>query len=377
MGKSSTQDIIRALIKLLAKGPKSINDISEETGFDRISITKYLETLKEAGVISETYKEEDARKRIFDLTCSFREDTYFGIPIDDKQNRLIDSIYNKIRKYWFEKTKRLPVQIQVQKTLYKVNKECGLKLPLGWYIFGALCVKPYNPSYDYQFYELPKGVESCIKNVVNEYAKDEFAYQTKNRQYKEEGKQLYLVKEVVLMLLYSGNFSTKSRSILIKYLKDLFILAPHPVDTTYSEILMEYPDLINELMIQFDDKKLKELQPEITGSFEDIWKLIALYNYKTDLESFYLKEVLDKYFRIEVLQQERCIVERCSYLQSLILPEEEPKDQIYTQLRNALEKVKRLSEEEKKSREEDLHKIRKEKGEESAQKHLLKKAGLA
>jgi hypothetical protein len=153
-------------------------------------------------------------------------------------------------------------------------------------------------------------------------------------------------------------------------------MSPKNGNETYFEILNEYLDLIIGLLTNLDENKLKELQPEITGSFEDVWKLIALYNFKNDLlqGGFYTKEVLDKHFIFDITQQEREIVERCSYLQSLIPPEEEPKDPNYKKIKSILSKVKALNEEESKKTKRELNNLEKEIG--VVNKKLIMEFGL-
>jgi len=378
MGRGSTQDLLRAVVKTLSGGPKAINEIAEATGFDRIAITKYLEVLKECDLLSE---KTDGRKRVFKLESglSFRDDTYFGLPIEPEKEKVIDALYASIRRYWFEKTKRYPSQVDVQKTLFRVNKERKLDLPVGWYIFGALCVKPYDPSFDYPFHSLPKDVEQSVKAAVDVYSKNEFGYQIKIQQYREEGNTFYLLKEEILSILYSCNFSKRSVYVLNKKVKELFGLAPKTEDAVYNEILSEYQDLISQVLSISDEELIKGVQPELTSSFENVWKLIATYNYKQDLGkiSFYSKDVLDRNFRIDIVQQEREVVERCSYLQSLLPPEEEPTDSRYLEIKKALASIKELSDEEKSKRKAVIDKIRKEKGDKGVQDFVLKQFNVS
>jgi hypothetical protein len=376
MGKRSTQELLRAVVQALSEGPKAINEVADATGFDRIAVTKYLSVLKEGGVLSEI---SDGRRRVFALVpgLSFREDTYFGLPIDHDKEKTIDSIYAFIRQQWFEKTKRYPSQVDVQKTLYKVNQLCGLKLPVGWYIFGALCVKPYDTSEDYASYGLPKEVEQCVKDVVSVYSQKQFSYEVKKQQYQEEGKKLYLLKESILSILYSRRFSKKSLFVLNKNIRELVALAPKPQDSTYDEILNEYQDLIFQMTTVLDDKSVLAIQPELTSSFEEIWKMVALYNYKADLNDFYPKEILDAHFKIDIVQQEKEIIERCSYLQSVIPPEEEPTDAQYLEIKKALASIKELSEDEKTKRKAEIEKIRKAKSDKGVQEFVLKKFNLS
>jgi len=115
---------------------------------------------------------------------------------------------------------------------------------------------------------------------------------------------------------------------------------------------------------------LKLLQPEVTGSFEDIWKLIAIYHYKNDLSKFYPNNILENHFAFDIVQQEREIIERCSYLQSFLPDVIEPTDETYKKIKKLMSKIKPLSESEKEINKEKLKKVK------DKQDYVLKEFGL-
>ncbi len=374
MGKNSTQTLLKGIVKALSDGPKSISEIAKATGFDRIAITRYLETLRDADILSE---QKEGKKRIFELKTGFglRDDTYFGLPLSDKQERLIDTLYSVIKREWIKQNKKEPVQIQVQKTLYKVNKLCQLNLPMGWYLYGALCVKPYNPLREYKEDKLSNKIKLCIKEVIKEYGQDKFAYQLKLRHYEEEKNYLYALKEEILRIFYSDKFSRRSLFVLHKKLRELFRLSPKVENDVYQEGLELYLDLIMDLIF-LDETRLRELQPEIAGSFEDIWKLIALYRYREDLAKFYSKELLHSHFAFDISQQEREIIDRCSYIHSLIPVSEEIDDPIYKRIKESVQKIKFRSVKEQAEAEKRLKRDEEEHGLDAVNKKLRKDLGF-
>jgi len=375
MGKSSTHKLLKGIVKVLSNGPKSINEIAEATGFDRIAITRYLEILRDADILSE---QKEGKKRIFELRTAFglRDDTYFGLPLSDEQEELIDALYSAIKKEWINVNKREPVPIQVQKTLYKINKICQLNLPFGWYLYGALCVKVYDPLKYYKEDKLSNRIMLCVKEVVKEYGRDQFAYQLKLRHYEEEKNYFYALKEEILRIFYSNNFSQRSLYVLHKKLRELFQLSPKVKDDdVYPEILELYLDLIMDLTA-LDDSKLRELQPEIVGSFEDVWKLIALYRYREDLSKFYPKDLLRKHFTFDIAQQEREIIDRCSYIQSLIPLCEEIDDPVYKRIKETVQNIKLRTLEEQARAEKELKDYEKKHGLNALNKKLREEFGL-
>jgi predicted transcriptional regulator len=340
MGRGSSQVLIEKLLESLTKGSKSITDISKETGLDRTAISKYLDSLEKSGILVEDI---NGKKKIFTLNIKFRTDTYFGLPIDKEKEKLIDSLYFFIRKYWKNITGKEPLKTHVHKTLYKINKKCSLNLPMGWYLFGALCVKPYDPFSEYSFTSLKKEEENCTKEVIDSFSKNAYAFQTKLQQYKEEGNKFYLLKEEILSYFHSNKFNKKTLIEISKKIRVLFNNAPKTKeDTIYQSILNEFQDLILDCLNELDEQKIIEIKSELVGAFEDVWKLIALFNYKKDLlqGKFYSEKELNVHILLDIIQQEREIIERCSEIISKLPQTKESKEENYIKLRNSLKNIK-------------------------------------
>src|SRR3989338_9694089 len=103
MGRGSTQNLIKNLIKCLSEDSKSITEISDVTKLDRTAIAKYLAILKDSGLIME---EQKGTSKVFTLISNYKIDTYFGLPLDQKTEELIDSLYSNIKKKWEDATGR-------------------------------------------------------------------------------------------------------------------------------------------------------------------------------------------------------------------------------------------------------------------------------
>ena len=172
MGRGSTQILIKGIIKSLSEGPKSITEITEETGLDRTAIAKYLNLFKESGFLKE---EKKGTNRIFQLSSTYRADTYFGLPIDEKTNKLIDSLYYLIEKKWKEKKGRKPLKTAAQKIIYDVIQKTGLRIPNGWYLYGGVAIKPYNYASNYAFTGLDKNILEATNNSIEVYSPYNFA----------------------------------------------------------------------------------------------------------------------------------------------------------------------------------------------------------
>ncbi|MFH1510380.1 MAG: winged helix-turn-helix domain-containing protein [Candidatus Woesearchaeota archaeon] len=378
MGRGSTQILIRKIMESLAKGPKSTSEISQETGLDRTAIIRYLDVLKESKFLSE---EQKGTKKIFHISSTYRLDTYFGLPLTKEINEKIDSIYNKIRSKWKEKTGRKLLKTIAQKIICDVIKKCELNIPVGWYIYGGVCVKPYDYNNPYEFKGLNNEIMKCVNETVIEYSENSFAYESKQQQYRKANNKLYDLKEDILRLLYSKNFSKNSMYVLQKKYLQFARLIPKG-DEIYSELINDYDTLIIDIIKNWDDfvdekdsRNFAEFKHELTCSFEALWKLVAMFNFKQDLFNggFYLQTVLDEHFKLDIAQAKEELIEISSELNDMI-PFEEPTN--YKQVKEALSKMKPISKEERQKQINELEKIRKEKGLKAFNEELFKRAGL-
>ncbi len=375
MGRGSTQILIRKIIECLSNGRKAITDISKETGLDRTAIVKYLNILKESGLLVE---EKERASRLFTIVPTYRTDTYFGLPLDVESEKKFKSLYHLIRKNWREQTTRPLLRTHAQKIAYKVITKCDLKVPFGWYIFGGIGIVSYDNALEYNYFGLPKFVEICVREVTIEYAKNDRAWQSKKQRYEEAGKELYLKKEEILSVLYSSNFDDhpkQSLFALIKKLRKLVFLAPKDKRTNYSEILDSYQDLMLDITNKVDESQIIEAKRDIIVLFESIWRYIALFNFKHDLLEFYSEKILDLHFKLDILQQEDEIIEIGTELQRLV-PDDEITGPIEKQLHEALDNIKPLTPEEQVKANKEMAEYKKKYGLESLGKKLRKDFGF-
>jgi len=380
MGRGSTQKLIRRIVETLVKGPKSITEIAKETGLDRASIAKYLNLLRDSGFLKE---EKKGASKIFSLSSNYRSDTYFGLPLDEETNKLIDSLYYLIRKKWKELTKRKLLKTTAQKILYEVIQKANLRIPNGWYLYGGVPIKPYDYYTTYVFTGLDEDVVAVVDSVVIDY-NHKFAYESKQHQYKNAKKELFNVKEEILRLLHSKNFSKDSMFVFQKLYSKLMRLVPKG-DEVYDELINEYMTLLIDIIKNWDnfideknDRNFAEFKQKLTSSFEALWRLVAMFNFKKDLleGDFYSKNVLDEHFKTDIKQAKEELIEICSELYDMI-PFEEPEDALYQQIKEALHKANEpISKEELRKQNEELDRIEREEGLEALQKELRRRAGL-
>ena len=377
MGRGSTQILIRKIVESLAKGPKSITEIAEETGLDRTAIARYLNLLRESGFLKE---EEKGTSKIFHLSSTYRLDTYFGLPLDDETNKLIDSLYYLIRKKWKEKTQRKLLKTTAQKILYEVIEKAKLKIPHGWYVYGGIPIKPYDYYTAYAFSRVDENVVAVVDSAVTNY-NHKFAYESKQHQYRDAKKELYNVKEEILRLLYSKNFSKNSMFVFQKLYSKFIRLIPKG-DKIYDELINDYMSLIiditrnwDDFVDEKDDRNFAEFKQKLISSFEALWRLVAMFNFKKDLGAFYPKIVLNEHFKMDIEQAKEELIEIGSELNEMI-PFEEPDDPTYRKIKEALKNIEVRSPEEQERVKKEMDEYKKKYGLKALNEKLRKEAGL-
>ncbi|MHA1829508.1 MAG: hypothetical protein ACTSX6_12790 [Candidatus Heimdallarchaeaceae archaeon] len=372
MGRKSARELIKRILQSITDSPKSIHEIAQDAESNWESVKEYLESLKEAGIVQEGAV---GNKRVFSLVTGNipkKNGNYFDLPILEKDDKLISSLFSKIKEEWKRVTEKEPGQIQVQKSLRRIDRLCKLNLPIGWYLFGAMCVKPYNPLFDYEYQPMTKEIEECVHEVVLEYSKEPTAYSLKIRQYKEENKILYQTKELILSLLTSSRFSKKYISEINKLFYDLINNLPKINDSESKSLINEFVGVVFQLINNISNNEIQFVKPDILQAFNEVWKLIALYEYSTDLESYYEanydSKILLKHFNLDISLQKFEVKEHISYLDSLTPSNEEPDDDTYRNLKKILSSGRLLSLEEQKVKEKELEIM--------SDSELLRKFGL-
>lgn len=370
MPRKTSRDIIKRILDSVRNGPKSIYEIAQDVGSNWGSICKYLESLRDARVLIETSVNNT---RSFGLIVNNIQPNgnFFDLPINSDTVKTIDSIYNKIVEEWKKQTGVLPGRVQVHKSLYKINKDCAINLPMGWYLFGALCVKPYNPATTYDYSGLDRKILTCVKDVVTDYSKEKSTYTLKIKQYTEENKILYLTKEALSLLFSSNRFDKNNIQEISKMLYTFLANLPKIHDKESLQLVNEFVGTVLQLINSLPDEELASLKPDIMRAFSELWEMIALYQFSNDLESHYSKEILFKHMNIERNLRKCEVEEQLLYLNDFIPKKVISGEDNYSKIRKIISEA--TTNETKQKRKDELEKTEKEIGLEEMQKKLFAK----
>ena len=129
MGRKSTQDLIRKIITSLTENSKSISEIVERTKLDRAAVSRYLDLLEESGLL---VGEQRGNSKIFTLVPKFREDTFFGLPLEQEAEKNANTLFYLIRENWKKNTNKSLLKTQGLKNRVCKRVLCTKKARQQW-----------------------------------------------------------------------------------------------------------------------------------------------------------------------------------------------------------------------------------------------------
>src|SRR3989338_4713910 len=140
---------------------------------------------------------------------------------------------------------------------------------MGWYLFGPVCAKPYDPRMEYQYVELDDDTQKCVIKVVSEYSTENSAYALKLRHYNEENHVLYKTKEILLSLFSSQNFSKKYVQEINNQLYALLKNTPPIFDELAKDTVNEFVSVVMQLVNNLSDDDLQFVKNDICTAFNE------------------------------------------------------------------------------------------------------------
>jgi len=339
--------LLTAIInELTNNSEKTVNEITESLNSNWTSVQKYLESMVASGLAK---KREAGNRTYYKLKedTKFRQDTYFGLPIGEEQIELLKNLYSYIIAQWKIKKGKTPTQMELYKTAHDINKDCNLKLPFGWYIYGAIPVLTATSEIPEAF-NLSNEITTCADKVIQKYLHNTYAWQTKMQQYRQEKKELYLKKEQILAKLYKKEFNQQ----LYSDLDLLFITASELTRNKLdSKIFDSYPVILEDYVKQYflpnkEKEEVYEIKEEIDNSFKQIWELIAMHNFKKDMEAYYDKSILEDHIGIHINEQRKIVLNLLEDMASK-LTYAEPTSKEAIELKNIKEEIHKKAKENK------------------------------
>ncbi len=286
MGKRSSRELVGDIAGVLTDDPQSIQEISDSVDADRQSVTKYLEELRDAGIVKE---KKSGRSRTFYVSEYEDNETYFRLPLENEQRTKLKALFKTIHEKYGEQFDKTPGKLISQKIAVKVIGDLGLDLPFGRYRYGSITAMNFTPGDGNNIGPVDFGpdfstedVEDKVEETVEDFGTRGFE-ETRMKQYEDEDMELYLLKEDIMADL-AGNIEDKS-----EFEKKLYrFLAKTPeLDDKVDEALVDFISVSTDLL----DKPAN--RAKVIQAFQDFWDLIAFYCLKEDLSKYYSEETLE------------------------------------------------------------------------------------
>jgi len=330
MKKKGSNELIEGVYKSLKSGPKSINDVAAGADTNWESARNSLELLKSLGLVIESV---DGNKRLFRLKepcLVYGGDTLFGLPLTKERSNYISYLFMRIRENWKEETGFFPNKSQVQKVLVKAVEDCKLDVPVGWYKFGMISVRNYDPQGNYPFEVLSNSnkIDECVSDAVNFYKDCRNSAELKNKQYSTKNNRLYLLKEKLSQIAFI-RFTEENRRMLRELLTEFAFAFPLTDDNrNIVKVLNTFLTTVISVVKSNDEGGLDACRADLTAGFDALWDMAATYMFYDSLKSYYTKDVLDGQFRADLEFKKYEVMEHISDLEGCIkqVTEEDFKD---------------------------------------------------
>ena len=271
--RKNSQEIKNEILSQLDKQPLSVEQLRKKIKDSNWStINKYLEELKKDGYVREIISTD--KIKIYQRIVG---DTYFDIPITEKQRKKFHTLFHMILEEYKKKGK-VPTKTHVAKCAIHVidNKRSGLDdLPIVWYLYGMMPLMAIDISKQYQKEETfphEKNIKKLIMEFINEnsYKKSSEIQKEQHRKYKEE---MYVALDNILNVLNKSQFENKE---IIKYLDELFISCPTEED--FLEVFDLLEDVISIIKkLDIIGISFQDYRKQIFQLLDSLWKVISVY----------------------------------------------------------------------------------------------------
>jgi len=306
--KKSPDEIKSDILTQLNNGPKSIAEISEAIGSNWLTTEKFLNELKEAGIIFEIISTPKMKvyKSIGDLA-------FYSLPfseeIRDRSCALLFAIAGEWRKKGI-----VPARTMLQKVAIELIEQTeGLKdIPILRFHYGQTLAVRYEPSAKCTPLTLNESQLKKLSELIKEYA-GKLAMYAKSKQYQKPGMELYKEKyenlERGFFCFNEENFKNIEKSLL-----KLSIF--YPVELKHSFSLFDKFIYCATILLNLKDKELKKQGfAKIRELFPLIWDAITTEYFLYDAEKFILPAKKELFFQI----RDNLINLKLSSISSLIL----------------------------------------------------------
>jgi hypothetical protein len=285
--KKTPEQIKKEILDKLEQGPLSIQQISKDIDSNWVTVSKFLDELKNELRVREILIGDNVR--LFRLV---REDTYLDIPVDKKYKELGYYIFKKIREEWKTKKDVTPTNTDVLKVAVEVleKTELNQQIPTVWYLYGKIPVlkllqEPQLENVEHSTIKVKNvdigKLDNQIESAVKTFSDRNNSHEIRVKQYELYNQELYILKEKLFHFLVKEEVDSEK---LKSFCSELYARCPSKEDA--SEILNITQDFVSTIYKMSMLKNLNELKKEVLETLYSVWKMIAVYMFFDSLTSY-------------------------------------------------------------------------------------------
>ena len=262
--RKSPEEIKEKILDALNNKPLNAQEISKAISSNWSTVQIY---------VSELVREGKIRRIVFMENVYYQkiiEDTYFNIPIKEKDRETLKFIFSNAMEKYKEMTGKPIRKTELAKLSAEINTQLNLGLPIVWYIYGPMPLMKIEFQRDYtpksepkDATEIKKAIHSWIKNNTRNLIRElrvEFYQKSKN--------QVYFIKEKIYNELERGKYNN------ISDLVYELLTAVISYDRKFEEIMIDFWMITPgaNYIKMFENKKF---QNKFLLAFDSLWKYLA------------------------------------------------------------------------------------------------------
>ncbi len=278
------EEIKKKILEVLNSKPLNALEISKAISSNWSTAKAYADELVNERKIKEiTFGGQTTYQKI-------TEDTYYNIPIKEKDREMLKFIFSNAIKIHKEARKEQIKRTELAKLTADLNSELNLKLPVVWYLYGPMPLMIIDMQRDYSTAKNPENSEIILKFIKKWIAekKHTFIRELKVEYYQKANNGLYQAKEALYIHFKKEELKNLSKLAREFYFKCL------AYNDHFCELVEKFYDIVSGL--DYLDKINNAVKNQIFLTFDSLWKYTASKMlYDSILSLGYTKEEANDY----------------------------------------------------------------------------------
>lgn len=301
--RKTPEEIKQKILEALNDKPLNAQEISKAINSNWSTVKSYIDELVEEGKI---------KAQLFGGSIIYQrlvEDTYYNIPITDKQRNTFKFIFSNAIRIHKEIKQEQIKRTELAKLTADLNSELNLKLPVVWYLYGPMPLMIMDLQKDYSSTKNTENSDKILKFIKKwiEEKKHNYVRELKVEYYQKVNNGLYQAKETLYISMKRGDFINISKLTREFYLKCL------TYNDYFCELAEEFYDIVSGLVYLKVIEKNQKIKNQIFITFDSLWKYIAskmLYDsllslgYSKENTEYYIGPAIEtkKYLAVEAIK---------------------------------------------------------------------------